>query len=111
MTLHDISNGPSWIIWVVFVLFLIMTIAFLSGRGSALIAGFNTMSDAEKSQYNIKKMCRGMGVCFAIIDVVILVMLLGENVLPSWTVYVAVGVILVDVISVIIFGNFFCRKK
>lgn len=110
MTLHDISNGPAWIIWVVFVLMVFMTILLLSGRGSGLIAGFNTMSEEEKSRYDVKKLCRGMGWGFLMIDVLILIMLLGENVLPAWSAYVGAGVIILDAIFMIIFGNFRCRK-
>ena len=43
------------------LLFLILGIVFLSGRGAFLIAGYNTMSKERKSQYNEKRLCRGMG--------------------------------------------------
>lgn len=110
MTLHDISNGPSWIIWCVFALFVIMTITFFTGRGGGLIAGFNTMSKEEQAKYDVKKMCRGMGCGFLIIDIIILIMLLGENVLPAWFVYVFLTVVIADVIGLIIFGYFMCKK-
>lgn len=111
MTLKDISNGPSWIIWVVFAIFVIMTIFLLTGRGSGLIAGFNTMSEEEKQKYDEKKLCRGMGIGFLIIDVVILIMLLGEAVLPAWFAYVAVGIIVVDAIGMIVVGNLLCKNR
>lgn len=110
MTLRDISNGPSWIIWIVFAIFVLMTIAFFTGKGSGLIAGFNTMSEGEKSKYDVKKLCRGMGWGFSVIDVLILIMILGENVLPAWFVYVFLVVIIIDVICMILIGNFKCRK-
>ena len=50
MTLHDISNGPMWITWVALALLVIMTIVLLSGKGSGLVAGFNTMSKEEIQQ-------------------------------------------------------------
>ncbi len=34
---------------------------FRSGKGAFLIAGYNTMSPAEKAQYDEKKLCRLMG--------------------------------------------------
>ena len=110
MTLHDISNGPSWVIWIVFALLVLMTITFFSGKGSALIAGFNTMSEEEKSKYDVKKLCRGMGWGFSVIDIMILIMLLGENVLPAWYVYVFVTVVIVDIIFMIFYGNVRCKK-
>lgn len=42
-------------------------IVFLSGRGSFLIAGFNTKSPEDKREYDIAKLCRFMGkVMFAL---------------------------------------------
>ncbi len=110
MTLHDISNGPMWITWVALALLVIMTIVLLSGKGSGLVAGFNTMSKEEQDQYDAKKLSRVVGYGFIIIDLMIFVMILGENVLPAWFAYVVVAVILLDVIGIILIGNFLCKK-
>ena len=42
MTLKDLSTGPDWVQWAVLVIFALLSILFLSGRGSCLIAGYNT---------------------------------------------------------------------
>lgn len=53
---------------VCFVLmFLIISITFLKGKGSCLIAGYNTASDEEQKKYDKKKLCRSMGVCTTVI--------------------------------------------
>ena len=36
-------------------------VLFLNGNGAGLIAGYNTSSDAERSRYDEKKLCRYMG--------------------------------------------------
>lgn len=44
MTLKDLSNGPEWVSWVMLVIFAVLSVIFLSGHGSGLIAGYNTSS-------------------------------------------------------------------
>ena len=39
----------------------VLSIFMLTGRGSFLIAGFNTMSSDEKARYNKKALCRLIG--------------------------------------------------
>lgn len=50
MKLIDKMNGPEWILWVVAGIFVILTIVFLSGHGSGLIAGYNTATKEEKEK-------------------------------------------------------------
>ena len=51
-----------------FIIFIICDISmigigvlFLTGNGAGLIAGYNTSSEAERSRYDEKKLCRYMG--------------------------------------------------
>lgn len=47
--------------------FTILGVIFLSGRGSSMIAGFNTKSPEEKERYDVPALCRFMGkVMFAL---------------------------------------------
>ena len=48
MTLKDINSGPDWIIWVVGIILAIFSIILLTGRGSNLIAGYNTASKEKR---------------------------------------------------------------
>ena len=80
MKLADLATGPDWIIWTVFV-------------------GF-----AEK------KLCRTTGIGMSIIAILILIMGLFENFLSAFFIYIAVGIIMVDVVVIIILGNTLCRK-
>ena len=46
----------------------------------------------------------------SIIAILLLTMGLFENILPAFFVYIAVVIILVDVVVIIILGNTLCRK-
>ena len=110
MKLADLASGPDWVVWIVFVIFAVLSIVLLSGHGSWVISGYNTASKEEKEKYDEKKLCRTMGIGMSIISILILIMGLFENVLPAFFVYIAVGIIVVDVVVIIILGNTLCRK-
>lgn len=52
-------NAPIWVAWIVVAILAVLSIIFLSGKGSILIAGFNTSSEEERKRYNAKRLCRG----------------------------------------------------
>lgn len=110
MTLKDISTGPNWIVWVVFCLFLIVSVILISGHGENLIAGYNTSSKEEKEKYNAKKLCRVVGSGMAVITVMILIMAIGQEVLPAAFATVFMIVTVVDCIVIIILTNTICKK-
>ncbi|MDK2966743.1 DUF3784 domain-containing protein [Lacrimispora sp.] len=39
-------------VWIIFILLLVLSAVLLTGRGSFLIAGYNTSSQEEKEKYN-----------------------------------------------------------
>lgn len=47
---------------IIAALFFVFSIFLFNGKGACLIAGFNTLSEQEKRRYNVKKMCRAMGI-------------------------------------------------
>ena len=49
------------------LLFVILGIVFLCGKGSFLIAGYNTMSPQEKAKWDEKALCKAMGVLMFIV--------------------------------------------
>lgn len=110
MTLKDVSNGPDYIIWIVVVLFAILSIVLLTGRGGWLISGYNTASKEEKSKYDEKKLCRITGAGMAVITVMLLIMGLGEDVLPAAFAYVFLVVTIVDCVVMIVLANTICKK-
>ena len=110
MTLQDISNGPNWIMWVVVLIFMIITIILFSGHGENLIAGYNTASEKEKSKYNSKKLSRVVGVGFAVITTILMMMTLGATTLPSSTAYIFLAIVIIDCAVMIILMETICKK-
>ena len=111
MTIKDISHGPTVaILWVLFSLLFIIGIVFLSGHGSALIAGYNTASQKEKERINQKKLCRIMGAGLLPIAVLILVMDVFFDTLPSFFVYIFVSFTLLDAVMIIVLANTRTKK-
>ena len=110
MKLADLATGPDWIVWIVFIILATLSIILLSGHGSWFISGYNTASKEEKGKYNEKRLCRTMGIGMSVIAILILAMGLFENILPAFFVYIALVIILVDIVTIIILGNTICRK-
>ena len=110
MKLVDISTGPAWIVYVGFIILAILSIVLISGHGSWFISGYNTASREEKAKYNEKKLCRTTGIGMSVIAILILTMELFENVLPAFFAYIALGIVLADVVIIIVLGNTICRK-
>ena len=110
MKLADLATGSDWIVWIVFVIFAALSITLLSGRGSWFISGYNTATKEEKEKYDEKKLCRTMGIGMSIIAILALIMGVLENILSAFFVYIALGIILIDVAGIIILGNTLCRK-
>ena len=102
MKLSDLSNGPEWLSWLVLVILVVMTAAFFMGKGSSLIAGYNAMSKEEQEQYDINKVLRRAGIFFLPIDLLLFVMIVWEEVLPAWTIYIFLGVFIADIIGLCI---------
>lgn len=46
---------------IVIALFIGIGIVFINGKGSSLIAGFNTMTPEEKENYDTLALCKFMG--------------------------------------------------
>ena len=109
MKLADLATGSDWIVWIVFVIFAVLSIVLLSGHGSWFISGYNTASKEEEKKYD-EKLCRTMGVGMSIIAILALIMGLLENILPAFFVYIALGIIVVDVVVIIILENTLCKK-
>ncbi len=110
MKLSDLATGSDWTVWIVFVIFAVLSIILLSGHGSWFISGYNTASKEEKEKYNEKKLCRTMGIGMSVIAILLLSMGVFENILPAFFVYIALGIILADVVIIIVLGNTICRR-
>lgn len=71
-----------WISGIIIVLLIIAGIFLLNGKGSWMIAGFNTLSPEEKKKYNRKALCR-----FMAIVVFLIALSMGILMLTDWAGY------------------------
>ena len=85
---------------VLAVLLLIMGIIILIGKGDNLIAGYNTASKEERSQYNVKRL-RGLIGGFLLILAPMMVLLLGEESLASGFSFSALTLVLCIVVVIL----------
>ena len=88
-----------------------ISLVFLMGKGSFLIAGYNTASEKERRKYNEKKLCRTVGAYMALITVLVLgAELLGENI-PDWYLALVMGGVFIGLIPTLLYANLGCRVK
>lgn len=107
-------------IGIIISLFLIAGIALLLGKGSFLIAGYNTATKEEKAQYDEKKLCRSMGMVCMLLVVMLALMgyqgyrvdmgLMEEKEMLPFAMFFIV-VVLGAVVVEIIYANKACKKK
>ena len=64
MKLADISHGSDMVIWIIFGIFTALSILLLFGRGSWLIAGYNTAPKEEKEKYDTKNYAGQWGLVY-----------------------------------------------
>ena len=91
---------------IVAAILLIMGIIVLIGKGDNLIAGYNTASEEEKSQYNIKRV-RGLIGGFLVVLAPMMLLMHREDSLVA--VFVALATVLC--IVVVILANTWAKKR
>ena len=96
------------VIIIVAALLLIMGINILIGKGDNLIAGYNTASEKEKSQYNIKRL-RGLIGGLLIVLAPMIFLLEREDTIAASLSFVVLVFILC--IVVVILANTWAKKK
>lgn len=111
MKLSDTASGPEWAPWLVLAGLAIIAIILLSGHGSGLIAGYNTKSAEEKAKYDKVKLARVTGAGLVVIILMMLIMILFEDVLPSFSIAIVLAVIVADVIAINVAAKKLCMKK
>lgn len=87
---------------------LIMGIIILIGKGDNLIAGYNTASKEEKSQYNIKRL-RGLIGGILVVLAPMMLLLLGKESLAATLSFVVLTFVLC--IIMVILANTWAKKR
>lgn len=80
------------------LLFVLLGILFFCGKGSFLIAGYNTASKAEQAKYDKKALCRSMG--WLMIALAVCWFIVALNFLFESMVFLWVGLVLFFVVIV-----------
>ncbi|MDU1443032.1 MAG: DUF3784 domain-containing protein [Clostridium cochlearium] len=93
------------IAWIVVGIFAILSITLLLGKGSFLIAGYNTSSKEEKEQYNEKKLCRAMGVMLLSLTIATIFLITNKIMSSYYGIFVVISSIIVT-----IYMNTKCKK-
>jgi cell division protein FtsW (lipid II flippase) len=86
-------------------LFLILAIFLLNGKGSFLIAGYNTMSNEKKSTYDTKALCRAVGWLLLALALGIMLFPLSLHLETPWLSYVAFVILFTLPIGFVIYAN------
>jgi len=84
-------------------LFVILGIVFLSGRGSFLIAGYNTMSKEEKAKYDVNALCKFMGKIFLPLGILTFGFLIES--IESWYIWFYLNIMFALIIFAAIYAN------
>ena len=92
---------------IVAAIFVIMGVVILIGKGDNLIAGYNTASQKERAQYNIKRL-RGLIGGLLIVLAPMLFLLHGETMAATGS-FAALTILLC--IIVVILANTWAKKK
>lgn len=93
---------------VVAAILLIMGIIILIGKGDNLIAGYNTASKEEKSQYNIKRL-RGLIGGILLVLAPMMLLLLGKESLAATLSFVVLTFVLC--IVMVLLANTWAKKR
>ena len=104
-------HGPVWIMYGVAALFAVLSILLLSGKGSWLIAGYNTASPEEKAKYDSKKLCRVMGGGLLAITAMLIVMCIFHDRLPAGFGGLLCAVTVANSAVMILLCNTICKTK
>ena len=92
------------------ILFIVLAIIILMGKGDFLIAGYNTASDTEKQQVNIKRLRLLMTVMMVFTALFcFFVSMLGNERME--TVLTATGIFVIVTIIFVILANTWAKKK
>ncbi|MBC8611959.1 Domain of uncharacterised function (DUF3784) [uncultured Ruminococcus sp.] len=95
-------------VYVIAAVFLLLSFPLLFGKGSWLIAGYNTASEKERRKYDEKKLCRTMGVFLLFVGGIILAIALADTL---WFAVLSGAVICAAVIVLLIYANIGCKRK
>lgn len=104
-------NGPIYLGWLVVIILAATSIVLLMGKGSFLMAGFNTLDKEEKEKYNTKRLCLVVGGGFSLLTVIVGAVMYFEGELPEYLQWIMPYGFLTIIVVIAILANTICKKK
>ena len=96
---------PMLITILVIGLFIALGFVFISGKGSFLIAGYNTMSKEEKEMYDTVSLCKFMGKMMFTLSFSMLLWLLSDVYKMNWLFIVGLVFFIGTLVFMLIYTN------
>lgn len=90
---------------IIIILFIVMGIFLINGKGSFLIAGYNTMSEEEKAKYDTVALCKFMGKMMFAFAFIMVFWLISEVYSIDWLLYVGIAVFIGLTVFMLIYMN------
>lgn len=90
---------------IVIGLFIVMGIFLVNGKGSFLIAGYNTMSEDEKAKYDTIALCKFMGKMMFALSFSMGLWLLSDYHQINWIFYFGLAIFIGLVVFMLIYVN------
>ena len=89
-----------WVLYLLSAFFLVLALVVYFGKGDNLIAGYNTASEKERAQYNIKRLRLIIALLLLLSAVFVIVLLYFPYIsiiaTPIFVVFTLVGVVLAN---------------
>lgn len=95
---------------LMFASFLALGVVFSRGKGSSLIAGYNTASPAEKAKYDEKKLCKAMSRLMFVLALCWLVIALSALCQTMWLLWLGLGLFVAVSIGGCMYVDRKCRR-
>ncbi len=86
-------------------LFIVLGIFFINGKGSFLIAGYNTMPPEEKEKYNTVALCKFMGKMMFALSFSMVFWVISEAYEIDWLFYVGLVLFIAIVVFMLVYVN------
>lgn len=100
------SRGVKMVGMIILIgLFILMGIFLINGKGSFLIAGYNTMSEEEKAEYDTLALCKFMGKMMFALSFSMLLWLFSELYNIDWLFYLGLIIFIGIVAFMLIYMN------
>ena len=104
-------NIPMWLCWTVVGLLAVFSVILLAGKGSCLIAGYNTLNRKKKQKYNEKRLCRVVGAGMGILAIIIGVATFYRFELPPSISWIIPWGMLGIIVTVEVLASTICKRK